>query len=91
MTWSWMKYHACLCENDAIILGASNLNQLKENLETLEKCKPLSKYLLDKLNNLYAEYELFTLIISINKNHKLHLIQYILQVVIPIQKKELLL
>lgn len=60
MTWSWMKYHSCLYENDGIILGASNLNQLKENLETLENCKPLSEYLLYKLNNLYSEIEYVT-------------------------------
>ena len=57
MTWSWMKYHSCLYENDAIILGASNLNQLEQNLEMLKNCKPLSEDILNKLNNLYSEIE----------------------------------
>ena len=57
MTWSWMKYHSCLYENDAIILGASNLKQLKENMYALDNCEPLSENLLIKLNNLYTEIE----------------------------------
>ena len=60
MTWSWIKYHSCLYENDAIILGASNLNQLEQNLETLDNCKPLSEDILNKLNNLYSEIESVT-------------------------------
>lgn len=60
MTWSWMKHHSYLYENDGIVLGGSNLDQWKQNIETLNTCKPLSEYVLNKLNNLYSEIESVT-------------------------------
>jgi len=55
LTWSWMKYHSDLECDDAIILGGTTLNQWKQNIETLDSCKPLSAFTLNKLNNLYLE------------------------------------
>ena len=57
MTWSWMKYHSDLDEDDGIILGGTTLNQWKQNIETLNNCKPLHTSKLRKLDELYKKIE----------------------------------
>jgi len=36
LTFSWLNYHSILQQNDTIILGASSLDQLKQNLKALD-------------------------------------------------------
>lgn len=49
-SYRWMAYHSALQKNDAIIVGASRVAQLEENISALEK-GPLSDEMLEAFDN----------------------------------------
>lgn len=45
----WISYHSKLGKEDGVILGASKIAQIKQNVESIEK-GPLSKEIVEKLD-----------------------------------------
>lgn len=54
-TFSWLKYHANLNREDGIILGASSLTQLRNNLDSYNNAQPLSNEQIRQLNNIWEK------------------------------------
>jgi aflatoxin B1 aldehyde reductase len=55
LTYSWLKYHAKLKDNDSLILGVSSLSQLKDNFRYLDRCKPLSYLQLGLIQDIWKD------------------------------------
>lgn len=52
----WLAYHSALGDEDAIILGASKLEQISQNVESINK-GPLPKNLVDAIEGVWEVVE----------------------------------
>ncbi|EIW75850.1 Aldo keto reductase [Coniophora puteana RWD-64-598 SS2] len=52
----WIQHHSQLTPDDAVIIGASTITQLEENLDASEQ-EPLPQELLDALSELWMEHQ----------------------------------
>lgn len=51
---AWLKYHAGLGDEDAVLLGASKLEQLEANLEAWDRARGLAPDLVDAFDSMWA-------------------------------------
>ncbi|GMH89314.1 hypothetical protein TrVE_jg12204 [Triparma verrucosa] len=49
-TYSWLLFHSSLTSSDGLLIGASNLNQLKQNLKACTDPKPLSQEVINSFD-----------------------------------------
>ena len=52
----WIFYHSALGENDGVILGASKISQIQDNLESIRK-GPLEPGLVEVFDEVWAGLE----------------------------------
>jgi len=56
-SYNWLKHYSKMRINDKIIIGVSNLNQLENNFDILNKKVEYSKKKINELNNIYKGLE----------------------------------
>merc|ERR1711879_1125601 len=53
-TYSWFFFHSALRKGDGIVLGASSVSQLEQNLEACQKARPMCTSVVDAFAKAWA-------------------------------------